>query len=422
MKAEPESPTGNEGDQAASSASLPSLMLRFLIIGAIGFGGGMAVIALMERDLVLKRRLLPAEEFLHGVGFSQLLGPFAVNTAFFVGCRLFGPLGGLLCAGAFMVPSVLLVILLSWLYFAYHSIPSLQAAVQGVGPVVIALIVAAAWSLGRKALRSWPAVVVALLALALSLLKVNAVYVLATAGALGLLTGNRRLGGGSPPKAGGTGGGSVHKEEERGGGEPGMPQELPSRSPVLPIQAFTVPGASQAAAGTSLAALVWTFLKVGLVFFGGGFVLIPILHQKLVTQLHWLNNREFLDGVAISNLTPGPIAVLATFAGYHLHGVSGALAATLALFAPAMALMTVLTLGYVRFKGNARFEDFLAGVSPAVAGLIVGAAVLLGPSALHGLPGWALMALALLLLLKFKVHPVFPLAAGALLGAAGWLA
>jgi chromate transporter len=397
---------------AGGKITLPLLVLRFLVIGAIGFGGGMANIALMERELVRKRGVILDEEFLHGVGFGQLLGPFATNTAFFVGARLFGPLGGLLCAGAFMAPSVVLVILFSWLYFAYHSIPSLQAAVGGVGPVVIALILAAAWSLGRKTVRKPLAAAITVSALTASLFKVNAVWVLAGAGVLGLLAGKRRL----------AGGGSVHREDGRSGGEPGTPQDLPAPPGVLPVQALTVAGAPQAATGVPLAALAWTFLKVGFAFFGGGFVLVPILHQRLVTQLHWLNTREFLDGVAISNLTPGPIAVLATFAGYHLHGVAGALAATLALFAPAMVLMTVLTLGYTRFKGNERFEDFLAGVSPAVAGLVVGAAAMLGPSALHGLPSWGLMALTLVLLLKFKAHPVFPLAAGALLGAAGWIA
>ena len=417
MKSDQAFPKDEECGHPALSASLPSLMLRLLVIGAIGFGGGMAVIALMERELVQKRRLLAAEEFLHGVGFGQLLGPFAVNTAFFVGCRLFGPLGGLLCATAFMAPSVLIVIVLSWLYFAYHSIPSLQAAVQGVGSVVIALILAAGWSLGRKAIRRWPAAAVALAALALSLFKVNAFYVLAASGLLGLVLGRSRFGGQGSSKAAGRGEGAAP-------GAAGV--VLSSKLSPLPAAALPLEGTAAAGpaavGGVGLAALSWTFLKVGFVFFGGGFVLVPILHQKLVTQLHWLKNREFLDGVAISNLTPGPIAVLATFAGFHLHGVVGALAATLALFAPAMVLMTVLTLGYGRFKGNERFEDFLAGVSPAVAGLIVGAAFLLGPSALHGLAGWSLMALALVMLLRFKVHPVVPLAVGAMLGAAGWIA
>ena len=138
-------------DGAGPEISLPALVLDFLKIGAIGFGGGMAVIALMERDLIRKKRVMEAEEFLHGVGLGQVLGPFAVNTALFVGNRLYGPLGGLACAFAFMAPSVIMVILLAWLYFSFHAIPALQAAIGGLGPVVIALILGAAWSMGRKA-------------------------------------------------------------------------------------------------------------------------------------------------------------------------------------------------------------------------------------------------------------------------------
>lgn len=120
----------------------------------------MAVIALMEEEFVRNRRIIEAEEFVHGVGLAQILGPFAVNTSFFIGYRLFGAIGGLLSAGAFLAPSVALVILLSRLYFRYHSIPALQGAVAGFGPVV-ALILTAGWSIGRKVVRSWPEALIA---------------------------------------------------------------------------------------------------------------------------------------------------------------------------------------------------------------------------------------------------------------------
>ena len=116
-------------EESGPALSLPALLLNFLKIGAIGFGGGMAVIAMMERDLVLKRRIMEMEEFLHGIGLGQVLGPFAVNASLFIGNRLYGTLGGLACAFAFMTPSVLLVIVLSWLYFSFHAIPALQNAI-----------------------------------------------------------------------------------------------------------------------------------------------------------------------------------------------------------------------------------------------------------------------------------------------------
>lgn len=366
--------------RGVAQISLARLLILFLKIGSIGFGGGMAIVALMERELVTRRKLLPVEEFLHGVGFGQILGSFAVNAALFVGYRLFGPLGGLLSAAAFLLPSLALVIGFSQLYFRYHSIPAMQAAVIGLGPVVVALILDAGWSIGRKVLRSRSAVVIAVLALAAGIAKVNTVWVLLCAGAVSyLLLGTGR------------GRGSAKS---------------------FAIAAVPVAG---------LGALTTTFLKMGVVFFGGGFVLIPVLHERLVTSLHWLTTQEFIDGVAISNLTPGPIAVLATFAGFHLAGIPGALIATAALLAPAAALMLLIGREYDHFQGDARVQRFLCGINPAVTGLVLSAAFLLGPGALGSWRGVALAALSLVMLRKLQWHPAVPLAIGALAGFAGWL-
>ncbi len=390
-------PLHNEG--ARPAISLPALLLDFLKIGAIGFGGGMAIIALMERDLIRKRRVLEAEEFLQGVGLGQVLGPFAVNTALFVGNRLYGTLGGLACAFAFMAPSVLIVILLSWLYFSFHAIPALQGAIGGLGPVVIALILVAAWSMGRKAARSWPSVLMAALALALSLFKINAVYILAGAGIIGLIAGKRINTKDKPPKNA-----EQNKPQTSGGGG----------ASVTGIAALPAVGSVSA----GIFNIAWVFLKIGFIFFGGGFVLIPILQQRL-GALGWLTQKEFVDGVAISNLTPGPIAVLATFAGFHLHGVLGALAATLALFTPAMILMTLMSREYSRFKDARYFKNFMGGVTPAVVGMVAGAAVLLSPGILHDIAAWGLLATALFLLARFQWHPAWVLAIGATLGTIG---
>jgi chromate transporter len=180
-------------------------------------------------------------------------------------------------------------------------------------------------------------------------------------------------------------------------------------------------GAQGALAATtiSLATLGVVFLKVGLVFFGGGFVLIPVLHQHLVTELGWLTAREFLDGVAISQLTPGPIAVLATFAGYRVAGIGGALLATIALFLPSTLLMLLISYYYDRLRNVRSVQDFLAGIVPAVVGLILATAITLAPANLHiQRPASILLfAVALLLLSRSKWHPAFVLSIGALAGA-----
>jgi chromate transporter len=371
--------------------SLARLLAIFFKIGSIGFGGGMAVIALMEREFVQKRKLIAGEEFLHGVGLGQILGSFAVNASFFIGYRLFGPLGGILSASAFLMPSLALVTALSHLYFRYHSIPALQGAVTGLGPVVIALILAAAWSLGGKLLQSPTAVCIAAAALAAGALKINAVWVILVAGTAGLLLPSTRR------------------------AYPGASVGPSNRT----LAAVAIPAAIGPL--STLGSITMTFLKMGFVFFGGGFVLVPVLHQRLVTELGWMNTREFLDGVAISNLTPGPIAVLATFAGYHVAGVAGALVATAALLAPAMGLMWLISGQYARYRSDPHAQRFLAGVNPAVTGLILSAAVLLGGSAIGSWRGWILCGISLLLLQRFRWHPAFVLAIGSVAGYAGVL-
>ena len=351
----------------------------------------MAVIALMDREFVQNRKLIAAEEFLHGVGLGQILGSFAVNAAFFVGYRLFGVVGGILSASVFLIPSLTLVAALSHFYFRYHAMPALQGAVVGLGPVVIALIVDAAWSLGRLLPRSPAVICIVGAALAAGALKTNAVWVILVAGIVGLLL--------------------PHASGPRPTG------------PAGPSTRMLALAAAPAAIGplSLLASITMTFLKVGLVFFGGGFVLVPVLHHRLVTELGWLNSREFLDGVAISTLTPGPIAVLATFAGYHVAGVAGALLATAALLAPAMGLMWWMSGEYLRYRGDPRVQRFLAGVNPAVTGLILSAAAMLGPSAIGSWRGGVLSGVSLLLLSKFRWHPAIVLAIGAAAGYAGVL-
>jgi chromate transporter len=375
--------------------SLGAIVLLFLKLGALGFGGGMAVIAMMETELVQRRKLIDHKELLHGLALGQILGSFATNAAFFVGYRFFGILGGLACAAAFMAPSVALVILLSWLYFSFHTIPALQTAMQGLGPVVIALILSAAWSMGRKALRSWPAGLLAAAALVLTLLKVNSLAALALGAMVGLWAGRDVLS--------------------------GMTREIPKMTTapaLLPLGSLPLAAVPVTA---SLLATAWTFLKVGFVFFGGGFVLVPVLHHKLVVTLGWLTPKEFIDGVALSNLTPGPIAVLATFAGFRVQGVLGALVATAALFAPALVLMGLLSHFYSRLKDLHHAQNLLAGLTPTVVGLILGAALLLAPGALHALPSFALFGVALLLLVRFRWHPAFVLALGAAAGVIGFV-
>ena len=173
---------------------------------------------------------------------------------------------------------------------------------------------------------------------------------------------------------------------------------------------------SALAATAGLGPIGWVFLKIGFLFFGGGFVLIPVIHHEIVLNLHWLTEHEFLDGVAISQLTPGPIAVLATFCGYRQGGVGGALIATAGVFLPAFLLMLLISHGYQRLSKMASVRAVLNTLLPAIVGLLLAAAVQLGGKAITGPLGIAVFASSLFVMIRWKVSPALLILAGAILG------
>jgi len=408
---EPLQPSALPPEKPFDAMTLWQMGLSFLKLGAIGFGGGVAVVAMMEQECVQKRHCLETEEFLNGVGLGQILGPFAVNTAIFIGYRMFGFSGALLAEIAFLAPSIFLVILLSWLYFSFHQIPSLQGALIGLGPVVIALIINAAWSMGRKSVRT-SAIATGLFIAAVigSILRVNPLAILAIAGLIGFLF---KLGHKQP-----TSSGKAAKRNSKSNLVIAPPIFLPLIQSNFPYQILAIAPDVVAPVTASLITLATVFIKVGLAFFGGGFVLIPILSNLSVTDLHWLTHQQFIDGVAISQLTPGPIAVLATFTGYRVAGIVGGLVATVALFLPATILMLFISHYYQILRNVKKIKDFLAGINPAVVGLILSAAITLAPTALQWSHPFSIVlcVIALALLARWKWHPAFVLGVGALTG------
>ncbi len=412
--------TGDDNDADPADPALPRLKTiawEFLKIGATGFGGGVAVIALMQRQCVDRRRWLSAEEFLHGVSLGQILGSFAVNTAFFIGYRLRGLLGAIVAMCSFLAPSVIMVIGLSWIYFATQKIPSIQQAMVGASPVVIALIASAGTSLGTKALRGVRHDALACLGFAGTLYHAPLLELLGFGALIGIVL---RLGSesNSDPKA------------------PSKKNESTASASQAAVVAPYIAGASgttatltgksfaatvaTAGASLGLVSLILLFLKIGCGFFGGGYVLVPLLQHELVARRGLLSIREFLDGVAISQLTPGPIAVLATFVGYRFAGAAGAILATAALYLPATVLMTLLSHAYARLRHLQAVKHLLAGLGPVIVGMIFASAVQLAPHTSLSLsrPLGIILCAAAYMLLRRQLHPAFLLAAGALMGIA----
>jgi len=375
-------PGANE-EEALIHVPLTALLVSFLKIGATGFGGGMAIIALMEDEFVRRHRAMSSEEFVAGVGLSQFLGAFPVNASIFIGYRLCGPTGALLSASMFLLPSVSLVILLSMLYFHVHALTSLTSVFAAVNAVVIALIINAAWSLGRRVVHSLSAFAVSTAAFVASILRIHPILILIIAALLGFLF-------------------TEHDESSD------------SASKLSSTQSHTVAGVVPLIG--KLSGLSATFLKVGLFFFGGGFALIPLLQAVIVNEHRWLTPKEFVDGLAISSLTPGPIAVIATFVGYRQAGAVGALASTIALFLPGTVLMIWISRSYTQFRHSALLRRILSGINPATIGLVLSAAVNLGKG---GVTSWTALSFSmtcLVLLIRFKWPPPIILAIGAILG------
>jgi len=162
--------------------------------------------------------------------------------------------------------------------------------------------------------------------------------------------------------------------------------------------------------------LAWVFFKIGLVFFGGGFVAIPLMHRELVVNLHWLSEQQFVDGTAISQLTPGPVAVLATFAGYQVAGVPGALVATAAMFLPGSVVMVLLSRSYEAFKNLQAARTILTTLIPVIVGLLLTAALQIGLTAVTGWADILILGAALIALIRFKTNPALLIIAAAVLG------
>lgn len=166
----------------------------------------------------------------------------------------------------------------------------------------------------------------------------------------------------------------------------------------------------------ALGPLAVAFVKIGFVFFGGGFLLVPVIHHEIVASLHWLTQREFVDGVAISQLTPGPVAVLATFCGFKQAGALGAVVATIAVMLPAFVLMLALSHGYSRFGELRAVRSVLNGLIPAIVGLLLASAVQIGEEAVRGGVGVALLAGSLVLMIRWRVNPAYLIAFSACVG------
>ena len=360
--------------------------MLFLKLGVIGFGGPAAHIALMREETVRRRRWLDDARFLDLLGMTNLIpGPNSTEMAMQLGALRAGWAGLVLGGVCFILPAMLSVLALAWAYVAYGARPEASAALYGIKPVIIAVVAQAAWSLGRTAVKDAGLAVVGAAVVALYAAGADELVLLFGAGLVVLVArGIRR-----------------------------------EHFLLLAPLSLAAPAAPPAAApAASLATLGLTFLKIGAVLYGSGYVLLAFLQNDFVVRLGWLTERQLLDAVAIGQFTPGPVLTTATFIGYLVAGWVGGVLATVAIFLPSF-FYTALTRPLLpRLRGSPRAGAFLDGVNVAALGLMAAVTWQLGRAAIVDVPTALLALIAAALLLWRGVNSAWLVLGGALVGLA----
>ncbi len=365
----------------------------FLKLGTIGFGGPAAHVALMEDEVVRRRRWLTREAFLDLLGATNLIpGPNSTEMAIHIGFVRAGWRGLVAGGVAFILPAALTTLALAVGYARYGTLPAAGWLLYGVKPVIIAVVVQAVWGLARKALATPLAAAVALGVLGLALRGVNEVALLFGAAlALPLV---RALG-----TRGGIAGVAPGALLAFGGGS-----------------AAATPLSGAAAGAVSLTHLGLIFLKIGSILFGSGYVLLAFLRPDLVERTGWLTDGELLDAVAVGQLTPGPVLTTATFVGFLVAGAPGAIVATIAIFLPSFVFVALSNPLIPRLRRSAWAGGFLDGANAASIALMANVAWQLGRSAVVDWVTAGLTVTAAILLLTTRVNSVWLVAGGALVG------
>ncbi|UWZ85357.1 chromate efflux transporter [Occallatibacter riparius] len=363
---------------------LPELSRFFLRLGLTGFGGPAAHIALMETEAVERRGWITRERFLDLLGACNLLpGPSSTQVAMALGYTRAGWAGLAIAGACFITPAATFTLALAWAYVRYGHLAQVQGLLYGAKPVMVAIVLQAIWRLARMALRTRALLLTGVLCLAANLGGVTPIAVLLAAGAVFAAWAAR---------------GRV--KVTRGG-----------------VFAFApVAGVAAGPGSPAVLSIVLVFLKLGVVVFGSGYVLLAFLQADLVDRLHWVTKTQLLDAITAGQVTPGPLFATATFLGYLLHGYTGAVAATLAIFLPSFFMAGLVGAMAGRLRKSPALAGFLDGVNAAAVALMAVVTLALGRAALVDVWTWGIGLVSAALLLRFRLNATWLILSGAVLG------
>ena len=354
------------------SYSLKDLCIYFLKLGTLGFGGPVALVGYMHRDLVLEKKWISEDDYREGMALSQLApGPLAAQLGIYIGYVHYSLWGATLAGTAFVLPSFFMVIAIGWGYTTYGGLPWMQAVFYGVGAAVIGIISISSYKLTTKSIRKdillW--VIFGVLALTTFWFEQEIIWLILLSGvAVWLLK--------APPSW--------------------LKFSANSYFPLILTQAQSV------SFGTELWQIAWFFTKAGAFVFGSGLAIVPFLYGGVVKEYGWLNEQEFVDAVAVAMITPGPVVITVGFIGYLVAGFWGAVVAALATFLPCY-IFTVLPAPYFKKYGKApAIKAFVDGVTAAAIGAIAGAVIVIGQRTITDLPMLLIALSSAVVLLRFK--------------------
>lgn len=349
------------------NVSLWFLFKTFLGIGSISFGGFMALISVIETRIVKQRKLMQHTEMLDAISLANLLpGPQAVNVVAYVGYRLKGPLGAVTSAVAVLIPAFVLILGLSYFYFKYGEIVSIKKIFQGFIPAVTAIVFVVALRLAEKTIKGWREFSLFLLSCTIMMLSPLQYKVYAT---LGIVLGFGFVGYWlfkNQEKA------KTHQIEQRPFSPTKLIAVIVSLAALVALWFMPLPLEKN-----SLVLLALTFASMSLMLFGGGYVFIPIIGSVVVLQYGWVTQQEFTDGIAMGQITPGPILISAAFIGFKAHGWLGALLATVAIYTPPAILMVTTSHALSYIQRSTVMQAAMHGIHCGVIGLIAVASLIL---------------------------------------------
>jgi chromate transporter len=424
----------------------------WLKLGFISFGGPTGQIAIMHQELVERRRWISENRFLHALNYCMLLpGPEATQLATYIGWMMHRTWGGIVAGGLFVLPSVFILIALSWIYLAYGDVPVVAGLFYGIKPAVVAIVVAAAHRIGSRALKNgWLWAIAAAAFVAIFALDVPFPAIVISAGIVGY------FGGRYAPAIFSAAGG--HAGARAGYGPALIDDETPTPAHALfswpKLWAHAAAGiaiwaaAIGALAGAfgwhgTLTQMAWFFTKAAMLTFGGAYAVLPYVYQGGVEHYGWLTGQQMIDGLALGETTPGPLIMVVAFVGFvgawtkevfgadalAAAGVAGALVATFFTFLPSFVFIFVGAPFVETTHGNLKFTAPLTAVTAAVVGVVLNLAVffayhVLWPQGFTGRFDWfsaLLGAAALVVLFRYKAGVIAVIAACAALGEIKWL-